>query len=245
MTQPSLGRCTPTREGSTHARHQVPGRRRSGRHQHRRRRRPRHTRLGGPRTDPRRHAGRDRLQLRRPAGLHRRRQRLVLPAAGREEPDHPAPRHLRQRRRQLHQGSARGSRTPASAPSPSTSARPPRPSAGSAASRPPRTPPARLAAFVDRVLAATGATKVNVVGHSQGGLIPTYFIKRLGGASKIDKYVGLAPSNHGTESVRHRRAGPRARPARDRGGLRLLRPVPGGDLAGGRQPGAADAVGRR
>lgn len=57
----------------------------------------------------------------------------------------------------------------------------------------------QLAAFVDRVLAATGATKVNVVGHSQGGLIPTYFIKRLGGAAKIDKYVGLAPSNHGTE----------------------------------------------
>ncbi len=57
----------------------------------------------------------------------------------------------------------------------------------------------QLAAFVERVLTATGATKVNVVGHSQGGLIPTYFIKRLGGAAKVDKYVGLAPSNHGTE----------------------------------------------
>ncbi len=56
-----------------------------------------------------------------------------------------------------------------------------------------------LGVFVDKVLAATGAPKVNIVGHSQGGLLPTWYIRRLGGASKVDKYVGLAPSNRGTE----------------------------------------------
>jgi pimeloyl-ACP methyl ester carboxylesterase len=57
---------------------------------------------------------------------------------------------------------------------------------------------AQMAAFVDRVLAATGANKVDLVGHSQGTLMPDYYAKFLGGASKIDKYVSLAPLWHGT-----------------------------------------------
>jgi len=56
----------------------------------------------------------------------------------------------------------------------------------------------QLAAFVDRVLGATGASKVDIVGHSQGGMMPRYYLKYLGGASKVDNLVGLAPSNHGT-----------------------------------------------
>ncbi|NUS43203.1 MAG: alpha/beta fold hydrolase [Mycobacteriaceae bacterium] len=57
---------------------------------------------------------------------------------------------------------------------------------------------AQLSAFVDRVLAATGARQVDLVGHSQGTLMPNYYAKRLGGASKIDKYVSLAPVWHGS-----------------------------------------------
>jgi triacylglycerol lipase len=56
----------------------------------------------------------------------------------------------------------------------------------------------QLGRFVDKVLAATGATKVEVVGHSQGGMMPRYWIKNLGGAAKVEDLVGLAPSNHGT-----------------------------------------------
>ncbi|WP_211216287.1 esterase/lipase family protein [Longispora albida] len=55
-----------------------------------------------------------------------------------------------------------------------------------------------LAAFVDRVRASTGAAKVDIVGHSQGGMMPRYYLKFLGGAAKVDKLVALAPSNHGT-----------------------------------------------
>lgn len=58
---------------------------------------------------------------------------------------------------------------------------------------------ATLAAFVDRVLTATGATKVDLVGHSQGGMMPHYYLKRLGGAGKVRRLVGLAPSNRGTD----------------------------------------------
>ena len=50
------------------------------------------------------------------------------------------------------------------------------------------------------MLAATGAAKVSMVGHSQGGMMPRYYIKFLGGASKVDDLVGLSPSNHGTSN---------------------------------------------
>src|SRR3954451_12250661 len=55
-----------------------------------------------------------------------------------------------------------------------------------------------LAAFVDQVLTATGATEADLVGHSQGGMMPRYYLKFLGGAAKVHTLVGLSPSNHGT-----------------------------------------------
>ncbi len=59
---------------------------------------------------------------------------------------------------------------------------------------------AQLRDFVNRVLAATGARKVSLVGHSQGGMMPRYYLKFLGGAAKVDDLIGLAPSNHGTSN---------------------------------------------
>jgi triacylglycerol esterase/lipase EstA (alpha/beta hydrolase family) len=56
----------------------------------------------------------------------------------------------------------------------------------------------QLSTFVNQVLAATGARKVDIVGHSQGGMMPRYYLRFLGGAAKVDTLVGLAPSNHGT-----------------------------------------------
>ncbi|MET8127380.1 alpha/beta fold hydrolase [Streptomyces sp. NPDC005065] len=56
----------------------------------------------------------------------------------------------------------------------------------------------QLDSFVDKVLAATGASKADIVGHSQGGMMPNYYLKFLGGAAKVNALIGLAPSNHGT-----------------------------------------------
>jgi triacylglycerol lipase len=56
----------------------------------------------------------------------------------------------------------------------------------------------QLRSFVDRLLARTGATRVSILGHSEGGMMPRYYIKFLGGAAKVQSLVGLSPSNHGT-----------------------------------------------
>ncbi|GAA2922412.1 lipase family alpha/beta hydrolase [Streptomyces erythrogriseus] len=56
----------------------------------------------------------------------------------------------------------------------------------------------QLDAYVDRVRAATGAAKVDIVGHSQGGMMPRYYLKFLGGAAEVNALIGIAPSNHGT-----------------------------------------------
>ncbi len=57
---------------------------------------------------------------------------------------------------------------------------------------------AQLGKFVKTVLRATGAKQVDLVGHSQGGMMPRYYIKFLGGTKTVHALVGIAPSNHGT-----------------------------------------------
>lgn len=57
---------------------------------------------------------------------------------------------------------------------------------------------AQLKTFVDNVLSGTGASKVDLVGHSQGGMMPRWYIQFLGGASKVNSLVALAATNKGT-----------------------------------------------
>jgi pimeloyl-ACP methyl ester carboxylesterase len=56
----------------------------------------------------------------------------------------------------------------------------------------------QLSAFVDKVLAATHTTKVDIVGHSEGATMPDYYIEYLGGAAKVLRYVGVSGVKHGT-----------------------------------------------
>jgi triacylglycerol lipase len=57
---------------------------------------------------------------------------------------------------------------------------------------------AALRTFVNKVRSATGARQVDILGHSQGTLMPNYYLKFLGGAPYVHSYVSLAPLWHGT-----------------------------------------------
>ena len=58
-----------------------------------------------------------------------------------------------------------------------------------------------LSAKVDEILAATGASKVDIITHSMGALSARYYIKNLGGGSKVDEFVSLGGPNHGTNTA--------------------------------------------
>lgn len=58
-----------------------------------------------------------------------------------------------------------------------------------------------IATKVDQILAATGASKVDIVTHSMGGLSSRYFLKFLGGDAKVDEWVSLGGPNHGTDTA--------------------------------------------
>ena len=55
-----------------------------------------------------------------------------------------------------------------------------------------------LPPFVDEVLARTGAEKVDLISHSNGGQVTRLYIKFYGGADKVRDYVSLAGTHHGT-----------------------------------------------
>jgi len=54
---------------------------------------------------------------------------------------------------------------------------------------------AQVKAFVKRVLRATGADKVAIVGWSEGGWLGRHYIQFDGGDRTVATYVGLAPAN--------------------------------------------------
>lgn len=56
----------------------------------------------------------------------------------------------------------------------------------------------QIAEFVERVRTATGSAKVDMVGHSQGGMHLKYFISARGGGDKVGTAVALAPTLHGS-----------------------------------------------
>lgn len=57
---------------------------------------------------------------------------------------------------------------------------------------------ARLNAFADALRARTGAAKVDLIGHSMGGLVSRDYVKTLGGATEVDSLITLGTPHYGT-----------------------------------------------
>ncbi|GAB3862446.1 hypothetical protein GCM10029963_68650 [Micromonospora andamanensis] len=57
---------------------------------------------------------------------------------------------------------------------------------------------AGLRGYVGQVRSATGAAKVDLVAHSEGGLVSRYYIKSLGGGDAVERYVSLGTPQYGT-----------------------------------------------
>ncbi|MFG1654646.1 esterase/lipase family protein [Micromonospora sp. NPDC049275] len=55
-----------------------------------------------------------------------------------------------------------------------------------------------FAGYVAQVRASTGAATVDLVAHSEGGLVSRYYLKRLGGTASIGRYVSLGTPQYGT-----------------------------------------------
>jgi triacylglycerol esterase/lipase EstA (alpha/beta hydrolase family) len=58
-----------------------------------------------------------------------------------------------------------------------------------------------VASKAQQVLSQTGASQLDVIGHSEGGLELRYSIKNLGGGSQVARYVSLGTPQHGTNAA--------------------------------------------
>lgn len=57
---------------------------------------------------------------------------------------------------------------------------------------------AEISDYIDGILDVTGAPKVDIVGHSQGTTVGAYYIKFLGGDTKVRNFVGFGSNYRGT-----------------------------------------------
>jgi triacylglycerol lipase len=55
----------------------------------------------------------------------------------------------------------------------------------------------RIPRAVQRLRARTGAREVDIIGHSQGGLVNRYYVKFLGGAPSVHTYISLGTPQQG------------------------------------------------
>lgn len=86
-----------------------------------------------------------------------------------------------------------------------------------------------LGRHIEEICERTGSTRVDIVGHSLGGLIARYYVQRLGGDARVRTLVTLGTPHAGTRVVPLANAHPIVRQMRPGSELleELTRPAPG------------------
>jgi pimeloyl-ACP methyl ester carboxylesterase len=54
---------------------------------------------------------------------------------------------------------------------------------------------------IERILAQTPSQRIDIIGHSMGGLIGLYYVKKLGGHARVRKLILMGTPVHGTWSA--------------------------------------------
>ncbi|MFF3936143.1 esterase/lipase family protein [Streptomyces phaeofaciens] len=92
-----------------------------------------------------------------------------------------------------------------------------------------RTAAELLGRHIEEICARTGSSRVDVVGHSLGGLIARYYAQRLGGDARVRTLVTLGTPHSGTRVVPLANAHPIVRQMRPGSAVieELSRPAPG------------------
>lgn len=57
----------------------------------------------------------------------------------------------------------------------------------------------QLKQFVNKVLRRTDSRRVDLIGHSEGTVMPRYYLERLGGRRHVRRFIALTPLWRGTE----------------------------------------------
>lgn len=55
-----------------------------------------------------------------------------------------------------------------------------------------------FSSYVNQVKSSTGAARVDLVAHSEGGLVSRYYLKNLGGTGSVTRYISLGTPQYGT-----------------------------------------------
>lgn len=56
----------------------------------------------------------------------------------------------------------------------------------------------RIHRKIENILSQTSVDRIDIIGHSMGGLIGLYYVKKLGGASRVRKLIMMGTPLHGT-----------------------------------------------
>jgi triacylglycerol lipase len=59
----------------------------------------------------------------------------------------------------------------------------------------------KIKQWVEDILNETGAKKIDLIGHSMGGLSSRYYLKFLGGLDTVDDYVSLGAGHHSVDGL--------------------------------------------